>query len=135
MVNNVSKKIDDVLNDYANPYESFIHKNNVVHVGYAPYSEGITKDVGISKRSDKKSNKKLKNRKVILNTKRTPYKKIPTPTKEKKTPQKKKKYVAGSKESSRKKRNVVHHKKMALEKEHFVEEPKYYEIMELLSNS
>ncbi|KAI5397466.1 hypothetical protein KIW84_063330 [Lathyrus oleraceus] len=45
----------------------------------------------------------VKNRKVMLKAKRTPYKKIPTPTKAKKTPKKKKKYVVGIKKSARKK--------------------------------
>lgn len=81
---------------------------------------------GLSKRYDKKSKKNVENRNVMLKDKRTPYKKISTPTKEKKASKKKKKYVVGSKKSARKKRNVTHHKKMVLEKEHYVEALTYY---------
>lgn len=130
MVNNVSDNIDDVVHDFVSAYEGSIHKNNEFHVGFAIVSENITKYTGISKRSNKKSKKKVKNKKIVLKAKRTPYKKIHTPTKAKKIPKKKKKkkntYVIGSKKSARKKGNAAHHKKIALEKKHYVETLKYY---------
>ncbi|KAI5436706.1 hypothetical protein KIW84_022998 [Lathyrus oleraceus] len=80
LVNNVSDIIDDVVIDSVSADDGYFHKNTRVHVGYAHVNEGITKDVDLSKRSDKKSKKMVENRKVILKAKMTSYKKIPTPT-------------------------------------------------------
>lgn len=101
--NNASDNINDVVNDYVSYYKGSIHKNNGVHVGLAPINEGVTKDDGFSKRSDKKSKKKVENIKVVLNAKMTPSKNILTHTKANKIPKKKKKYVVVSKKSSTKK--------------------------------
>lgn len=75
------------------------------------------------------------NIKVVLKVERAYYKNILTPIKAKKTPKKKKKYVVIDNKLVRKKVNVVHHMKLALKKEHYVEALKYYEIMELLSDA
>lgn len=56
-VNNMNDNIDDVVNDFVNDDEGSIHKNNGVRVGSAHVNKGVTKDVGLSKRSDKKSKK------------------------------------------------------------------------------
>lgn len=98
MLNSVSDNIVDVVDESVNVDKGSFHNNNGVHVGSSPGNEGITKDIGLSKRSDKKSKKKVENRKVILKDKRTPYKKIPTPTKKNNTSNKKNEYVVGSKE-------------------------------------
>lgn len=56
-MNGVRDNIDDGLNYPVSTYEDSISKNNGVHVGYASFSEGVTKDAGISKRSYKKLKK------------------------------------------------------------------------------
>ncbi|CAI8593213.1 unnamed protein product [Vicia faba] len=112
MENNSSDNIDNVVNDSVNVGDCFIHMNNEVHDGSAPINEGVLKDVGFSKRFNKKSKKKVENRKDVLKAKRAHSKKIPTPTKAKKTPKKMKKYVIVSEKSSRKKRNVTHRRRM-----------------------
>lgn len=52
----------------------------------------------------------------MLKAKRTPSKKISTPTKAMKTPKKKNKYVFVSKKSAMKKRNVAHLEEWLLKK-------------------
>lgn len=54
VVNNVNENIDDVVNDSFSVDEGYIHKNNEAHVGSALINQGVTKDVGLSKKSDKK---------------------------------------------------------------------------------
>lgn len=41
-VNNVNDNINDVVTNSISADDSFIHKNNGVHVGFTPVSEGIT---------------------------------------------------------------------------------------------
>lgn len=66
-----------------------IPKNNEVHVRGAPVNVGVTKDDGLSKKSDKYSKKKVGNKKDALKAKRTPSDKFHTPTKINKTPKNK----------------------------------------------
>lgn len=63
VVNNMSDNIDDVVNDFVSTNEGFIPKNNEVHNGSTHVNYCVTKGIGLSKRSDKKSKKKVENRK------------------------------------------------------------------------
>lgn len=67
VVNNVSDIIDDVVNDYVSVNEGYIPMNNEVHDRYGPVNEGVTKDVDICKRADKKLKKIVDGNKIPTN--------------------------------------------------------------------
>lgn len=54
-MNNINNNTNDVVNDLVNADEDSTPKNNEVLDGFSPINEGVTKDVSLSKRLDKKS--------------------------------------------------------------------------------
>lgn len=63
----MSDIIDEVINDYVSANGGSILKNNEFYDASAPINEGVDKDVGLNKRSDKKSNKIVDDKNIPTN--------------------------------------------------------------------